>query len=98
MTPGSEGAGKRRAAFRSAGVLAVLLLACASASAQRGPANASLTPLVEVAQIQAGSELRAALEVRLPEGYHTNSDRPRDPSLIPTTLTFGELPEGITAK
>jgi thiol:disulfide interchange protein DsbD len=36
--------------------------------------------------------------VHLPEGYHTNSNQPRDPSLIPLTLTFGALPAGVTVR
>ncbi len=36
--------------------------------------------------------------MHLPEGYHTNSNRPRDPNLIPITLTFNPPPAGITLK
>ncbi len=66
-----------------------------SLSAQRGPATAEVAPLLETATAAPGSELRGALQVRLPPGYHTNSNRPRDPLLIPLTVTFGALPPGV---
>ena len=34
-----------------------------------------------------GSTARLALQVTLPEGFHVQSNAPRDPSLIPTVLT-----------
>ncbi len=39
--------------------------------------------------------MRAALRVTLPEGLHTQSNRPRDETLIPTVLTV-DAPAGIT--
>ena len=39
--------------------------------------------------------LRVALQVTLPEGYHVQSNKPRDPSLIPTVLTV-DAPAGVT--
>ena len=35
-----------------------------------------------------GGQVRAALKVSLPEGLHTQSNKPRDPTLIPTVLTI----------
>ncbi|MEQ1728723.1 MAG: cytochrome c biogenesis protein CcdA, partial [Vicinamibacterales bacterium] len=68
--------------------------------AQRGPAKADLSPLVETATVTPGSEVRVALQVQLPEGYHMNSNKPRDPMLIPVVLTVPSpdqpLPAGIT--
>jgi cytochrome c biogenesis protein CcdA/thiol-disulfide isomerase/thioredoxin len=55
-----------------------------------------VTPIVEVAQAAPGTTVHAALQVHLPEGYHTNSNKPRDPMLIPITLTFDAPPPGIT--
>src|SRR5258708_16362274 len=78
------------------GATAVTLAASVSLYAQRGPAKADVTPIVEVAQAAPGSTVRAALQVHLPEGYHTNSNQPRDPNLIPITLTFNPPPPGIT--
>jgi len=45
-----------------------------------------LTPLVETTVAPAGSTVRLALRVALPEGFHLQSNRPRDPSVIPTVL------------
>ena len=39
--------------------------------------------------------MRLALKVSLPEGLHTQSDQPRDPTLIPTVLTI-TAPAGVT--
>jgi cytochrome c biogenesis protein CcdA len=55
-----------------------------------------VTPLLEVAPAAAGTKVHAALQVRLPDGFHTNSNKPRDPSLIPITVRFGPLPDGVT--
>jgi cytochrome c biogenesis protein CcdA/thiol-disulfide isomerase/thioredoxin len=41
--------------------------------------------------------MRAALRVSLPEGLHTQSNKPRDPLLIPTELTI-DAPSGVTVK
>src|SRR5207302_9720300 len=65
--------------------------------AQRGPAKADVTSIVDTTSARPGTTVRAALQVHLPEGYHTNSNRPRDPNLIPITLTFTRpLPAGIS--
>jgi hypothetical protein len=39
--------------------------------------------------------LRLALKVSLPEGLHTQSNKPLDPTLIPTVLTI-DAPAGVT--
>ncbi len=83
-------------------LVAAALFLCAPVflSAQRGPAKADLSPLVETATVTPGSEVRVALQVQLPEGYHMNSNKPRDPMLIPVVLTVPSpdqpLPAGIT--
>ena len=86
-------------------VLAVLLAAAGLSaqvvlSAQGGPAKAGLTPLVENETVTPGSNVRVALQVQLPEGYHMNSNKPRDPLLIPVVLTIPPadqtLPPGVT--
>jgi hypothetical protein len=84
---------------RIAGALALgVLTACApTSSAQiRRPAPAELTPLLENDGVHAGSTARAALVVRLPDGLHTNSNKPRDPLLIPIVLSV-QPSSGITA-
>jgi cytochrome c biogenesis protein CcdA len=55
---------------------------------------AEITPLVESDGVKAGSVVRAALKVALPAGFHVQSDRPRDPSLIATELNV-EAPAGV---
>jgi thiol:disulfide interchange protein len=88
----------RRAGVWGLGALSALAFLSLGAPllAQRGPAKAEVTPILEVAEAPAGSNVHAALQVHLPEGYHTNSNKPRDPNLIPITLTFDPPPPGIT--
>jgi thiol:disulfide interchange protein len=77
--------------------LCLLLAACSAATAQlRRPAPAELTPLVQTNAARAGTNVRLALQVRLAEGLHTNSNRPRDPLLIPIVLAL-QPPAGVTA-
>src|SRR5262245_31803846 len=64
--------------------------------AQLGPPKAEVTPIVDMTAARPGSSVRAALQIRLPEKYHTNSNQPRDPNLIPLTVTFDKPPAGIT--
>src|SRR5215213_1805491 len=56
--------------------------------------RAQVTPLVEGAAAP-GGRARVALKVVLPEGLHTQSNKPRDPNLIPTELTV-DAPAGVT--
>jgi cytochrome c biogenesis protein CcdA len=44
-----------------------------------------------------GEVVRGAVAVHLPEGYHAQSNAPKDPSVIPTRLTF-EPSDGIAVK
>jgi hypothetical protein len=67
-----------------------------SLHAQLGPPKAEVVPILETADVRPGSSIHAALQVHLPEGYHTNSNKPRDPNLIPISVTFDPPPEGIT--
>jgi thioredoxin:protein disulfide reductase len=48
--------------------------------------DADLTPLNSVTAARPGATVRLALRVVVPEGIHLQADRPRDPTLIPTTL------------
>jgi thiol:disulfide interchange protein DsbD len=81
-------------------IVLAALFATAGVSAQRGPGKAELTPIVETETVTPGSEVHVALKVLLPEGYHMNSNKPRDPNLIPVVLTIPSpeqpLPAGIT--
>ena len=59
----------------------ILLVAAASPThAQTRPPEATVTPFVESDGVRAGSPVRVALTVGLPEGLHVQSDKPRDPS------------------
>ena len=62
--------------------------------AQVRPPEAVITPFVEMGGVHAGSIVRIALTVVLPEGLHVQSDQPRDPALIPTLLTI-DPPAGV---
>src|SRR6478672_7305696 len=80
--------------------LALILMAAALASiplrAQLGPPKAEVTPILETTAARPGSKVHGALQVHLPEGYHANSNQPRDPNLIPITVTFDPPPPGVT--
>ncbi len=67
----------------------------AFAHAQMRMPTAEVTPLAATDGAHAGSTTRLALRVVLPVGLHTQSDKPRDPNLIPTSLRFDPTP-GIT--
>jgi len=71
-----------------------VMLAPTLPMAQRGP-SVSVTPVVESDGVHAGTTVKLALRVFLPEGVHVQSDQPRDPMLIPTRLTV-EPPAGVT--
>jgi DsbC/DsbD-like thiol-disulfide interchange protein len=62
---------------------------------QRVRPKAELTPSVETAAVHAGAPARVALKVKLPASVHVQSDKPRDPALIPTVLTI-DAPAGVT--
>jgi cytochrome c biogenesis protein CcdA len=62
-----------------------------------GPVSAALSPIVERDPVAGDAVARAALQVALPERFHVQSNRPRDPLLIPTRLTF-DAPEGVVVE
>ena len=64
-------------------------------SAQIKRPQASVIPILERPAAAAGSPVRLALKVSLPEGLHTQSHKPLDPTLIPTVLTI-DAPAGVT--
>ena len=77
-------------------IVAAILQSATDVEAQlAGPAPAELVPIVATDGVHAGSTAQAVLRVRLPEGYHTNSNKPRDANLIPITLTVNP-PTGVT--
>ena len=56
-----------------------------------------MTPLIERSGVHVGEALRVALRVALPDGLHTQSNKPRDETLIPTELTI-DAPAGVTVR
>jgi cytochrome c biogenesis protein CcdA len=50
-----------------------------------------IIPLVSSSGVTPGGRIRLALDVRLPEGFHVQSNAPRDPTLIPTTLAVAPV-------
>ena len=79
-------------------VLAVLLLLSASiVHAQLQRIKADVTAVLATDGVHAGDVVRGALTVSLPDGFHVQSNRPRDPSLIATELTI-DAPEGVSVK
>ena len=77
----------------------VFLLGGYTASAQPARTTrpkADVFPVVE-GPARAGSTARVALRVSVPEGLHTQSNKPRDPLLIPTTLKV-DAPAGVTVE
>jgi thiol:disulfide interchange protein DsbD len=80
-------------------VLCCLCVLCfeSGASAQTRRPRAEIAALSERPNLEAGQTARVALRVSLPEGLHTQSNKPRDPLLIPTELTI-DAPAGVTVK
>jgi cytochrome c biogenesis protein CcdA len=80
--------------FRLA-LLALVAAATTVGHAQLRVPRAALTPILETDGVHAGSSPRAAVQIRLEEGFHTNANKPRDPNLIPIELTL-EPPPGVS--
>lgn len=70
-------------------------LSGASVDAQLQRPRAEVTPVAATPEVAAGSTAVLSLRVRLPKDVHVQADKPRDPSLIATTLTV-EPPAGVT--
>ena len=62
-------------------------VAVSAASAQPKFPRADLTPTVVTSPVRPGAGVRLSLKVRLPADIHVQSDKPKDPFLIPTALT-----------
>src|SRR5262245_37437387 len=75
------------------GVVCILCVLGTNAFAQLRRPRAEVTSIVE-GTARAGSPARVALRVVLPQGLHTQNDKPRDPNLIPTELTI-DAPAGV---
>ena len=73
------------------------LLIAGLAHAQIRRPRADVIPVTAADAVHAGAEIRVALRVSVPEGLHTQSNKPRDPNLIPTELTI-DAPAGISVE
>jgi len=78
-------------------VAAMLGSVLAAQGTRPGVAEVALMPAA--LDVQPGGSARAAITVRLPEGFHMNSDKPRDANLIPITVSMEAVPavSGATA-
>ena len=76
----------------------IALVAVTGAEAQTPPGPAVVTPVVESDVVRTGRPVRLVLRAELPEGLHANSNRPRDPILIPMTLDVSNMPAGVTVR
>ncbi len=74
---------------------AVALAIAAPLAAQAQRPRAEVAPAVDTSPVKAGATAQLTLHVRLPKDIHVQSNKPRDPLLIPTVLTL-EAPAGIT--
>ena len=92
----SQGLARRAVVFLCV-LPALCVLVARPTEAQPQRPKADVRPLVERAGARPGETIKAALRISLPEGLHTQSNKPRDPLLIPTELTV-DAPAGITVK
>ncbi len=83
--------------MRKGALSLVLLLSATIAQAQLQRIKADVTPLLDADGSHAGDVVRAALTVSLPDGFHVQSNKPRDPSLIATELAI-DAPDGVSVK
>jgi DsbC/DsbD-like thiol-disulfide interchange protein len=74
-------------------VLGVLCAAVAAAQGQRP--RAEVTPVVSVGGVRPGSTVAVVLKVKLPKNVHVQADKPKDASLIATSLTI-DAPPGVS--
>ena len=81
-------------------LVATLLLSAGLAAQAPGgrPGVAELAAWPATLEVQPGGSARAAITVRLAEGLHMNSDKPRDPNLIPITVSMEAVPAVASAQ
>ena len=89
-----------RKRFLPTALVAALLGGVLSAQAPgTRPGVAEVAVMPAALEVQPGGSARAAITVRLPEGFHMNSDKPREENLIPLTVSMEAVPAvtGATA-
>ena len=83
------------------GAQSLLLASCLGIGIAAGrldaqaPPKADVTAVADTSPVKAGTAAQLVLRVVLPANVHVQSDKPRDPLLIPTSLTL-KPPAGIT--
>ena len=83
--------------WRSSGSSVSSVVASLSQSAQLQRIKADVTPLLDADGAHAGDTVRGALTVTLPDGFHVQSNKPRDPSLI-ADRAHVDAPAGVTVE
>ena len=73
----------------------LLVMWAGSVWGQPGRIQVDVTPVVEADVLYSGQSVRAAVQVRLQDGFHVNSNEPLEKYLIPTSLQFAPL-EGVS--
>jgi len=73
------------------------LLCSAPAAAQLQRPRADVTAVSPAAPATPGSVVVVSLKVRLPKDVHVQADKPKDPSLIATTLSV-DAPAGVSVE
>lgn len=69
-------------------IVALLALLAPSLAFAQSPAAAVVAPLVSASGVVPGGTIDLALRITLPDGLHSQSNKPKDEALVPTTLTF----------
>jgi hypothetical protein len=72
----------------AAGTVTAALLLSSAAGAQMRRPDITVAAAPIAGPVKAGGTVTVRLSVRLPQDVHVQSDKPRDPSLIPTALTL----------
>jgi DsbC/DsbD-like thiol-disulfide interchange protein len=79
----------------AAAACVMVATAVALGSAQLRRVKAELNPTVDTKAVKPGAAVALSLKVTLPKELHVQSNKPRDPALIPTVLTLTP-PAGVT--
>jgi cytochrome c biogenesis protein CcdA/thiol-disulfide isomerase/thioredoxin len=86
--------------MRSRGLVLLVVAAAAVLSMAQAQSRAGvpvdIAPLVETEGVRPGDVVRVALHVELPEGFHVQSNAPKDPTYIATALAI-DPPAGVEA-
>ncbi len=64
----------------------------ASPAAQKSEQVVEVKVLLSLDAVRPGESVKAAILLKVQAGYHINDNAPRDEFLVPTTLTFDDVP------